>query len=57
MAQGKILTISTFEEFIDNGGMIQVDMGRRDFELIVDVRLLHASQIKLDTLSTNLIIN
>ena len=57
MAQGKILTISTFEEFIDNGGMIQVEMGRRDFELIVDVKLLHAAQIKLDTLSTNLIIN
>ncbi len=57
MTRGKILTISAFEEFIANGGMIQVGMGRREFELTVDVKLLHAAQIKLDTLSTNLIIN
>ena len=57
MAKEKILTISTFEQFVDNGGMIQVGMGRRDFELIVDVKSLHAAQIKLDTLSANLIIN
>ena len=57
MAKEKILTISTFEQFVGNGGMIQVGMGRRDFELIVDVKSLHAAQIKLDTLSANLIIN
>ncbi|MBU6141422.1 MAG: DUF4154 domain-containing protein [Proteobacteria bacterium] len=57
MASHKILTISTYEEFVEDGGMIQVGMGRRDFELTVDVRLLHSAQIKLDTLSTNLIIN
>ncbi len=57
MMKDKILTISTFEEFVENGGMIQVGMGRRDFELTVDVKLLYAAQIKLDTLSTNLIVN
>lgn len=57
LAANKIMTIGTYEEFVDNGGMIQVGMGRRDFELFVDVRALNSAQIKLDTLSTNLIVN
>ncbi len=57
LTANKILTISIFEEFVENGGMIQVQMGRRDFELIVDVKALNSAQIKLDTLSTNLIVN
>jgi len=57
LVSNKVLTISTSEDFAENGGMIQVQMGRRDFELIVDVKALNSAQIKLDTLSTNLIIN
>lgn len=57
LTSNKILTISDSEDFVENGGMIQVQMGRRDFELIVDVKTLNSAQIKLDTLSTNLIVN
>ena len=57
LASHKILTVGTSEDFVENGGMIQVQMGRRDFELTVDVKVLNSAQIKLDTLSTNLIIN
>lgn len=56
LSSNNILTIGTFDEFVENGGMIQVGMGRRDFELVVDVRALNSAQIKLDTLSTNLIV-
>lgn len=56
LSENKIMTIGTIDEFIENGGIIQVQMGRRDFELIVDVKALNAAQIKLDTLSTNLIV-
>lgn len=57
LTKKKILTIGTFEGFIENGGMIQVEMGRRNFELTIDVNALYNAGIKLDTLSTNLIIN
>jgi hypothetical protein len=57
LASNKILTIGTFDEFVENGGMIQVEMGRRNFELVADVKTLNSAQIKLDTLSTNLIVN
>lgn len=57
LAANKILTIGTYDDFVENGGMIQVEMGRRDFELLVDIKALNTSQIKLDTLSSNLIVN
>ncbi len=57
LSANKIMTIGTFDDFVENGGMIQVEMGRRDFELLVDTKALNASQIKLDTLSYNLIVN
>lgn len=56
LSEKNIMTISTIDEFTENGGTIQVQMGRRDFELIVDVKSLNAAQIKLDTMSTNLIV-
>ncbi len=56
LSEKNIMTISTIDEFVESGGTIQVQMGRRDFELIVDVKALNAAQIKLDTLSTNLIV-
>lgn len=53
----KILTIAVFDNFVATGGMIQVQLGRRNFELTVNYQLLKASGVKLDALATNLIIN
>jgi hypothetical protein len=53
----KILTIAIFDGFTNMGGMIQVQLGRRNFELTVNSNLLKAASVKLDVLATNLIIN
>ena len=56
-SNNKILTIAVFDGFIENGGMVQVQMGRRNFELILNAKALKESGIKLSPLVTDLIIN
>jgi hypothetical protein len=55
--KNKIMTIATFDGFTEMGGMIQVQMGRRNFELIVNSRETKEAGVKLNALSTSLIIN
>ncbi len=51
------LTIALFESFVNNGGMMFIDIGRRDFELTVNKATFKASGVKLDSSITGLIIN
>ncbi len=53
----KILTIATFDGFIEMGGMIQVQMGRRNFEIILNSKETKEAGVKLNALSTSLVIN
>jgi hypothetical protein len=53
----KIFTIATFDGFTEMGGMVQVQMGRRNFELIVNSKETREAGVKLSALSTSLIIN
>lgn len=53
----KVVTIAVLEGFSEMGGAIQVQMGRRNFELLVNSKLLKASGVKLGVLATSLIIN
>ncbi len=55
--KNKIITIATFDGFTESGGMIQVQMGRRDFELVVNPKELKESGVRLSALISNLIIN
>lgn len=57
LTTSKILTMGTSSDFFENGGMIQIEIGRRGFELTVDEDSINAARVKLDTLSTNLIVN
>lgn len=54
--KGGAATVATFESFTNNGGMIFVDVGRRDFELTVNVSVLKKSGVKLDSSITGLIV-
>jgi len=53
----KILTIAIFDGFTEIGGMLQVQMGRRNFELILNSKVVKESGIRLNALSTSLVIN
>lgn len=56
-SHNKIMTIGIFDNFVEMGGMTQVQMGRRNFELIVNAKAVKESNIKINSLLTNLIIN
>lgn len=51
------LTLAVFDSFVNDGGMLFIDLGRRDFELTVNAKAFKASGIKLDSAFTGLIIN
>ena len=53
----KILTIAIFDGFTEIGGMLQVQRGRRNFELTLNSKVAKESGIRLNALSTSLIIN
>lgn len=57
LAEKRIVTVAIFDGFVNMGGMIQIQIGRRNFELMVNPKLLKASGAKLGVLATNLIIN
>lgn len=51
------LTVAAFDSFVNDGGMVFVDLGRRDFELTVNSQSFKSSGAKLDSSITALIIN
>lgn len=53
----KIMTIGTFEGFTESGGMVEVQAGRRNFELLVNSKMIKESGILLNSLIIDLIIN
>lgn len=55
--KGKILTIATFDGFTEMGGMVQVQMGRRNFELTLNSKEVKAASVRLNALATSLVIN
>ncbi len=56
-SSNKIFTVAIFEGFTDIGGMVQVQMGRRNFEMIVNAKAVKDSNVRINSLLTNLIIN
>ncbi len=52
-----IMTIAIFDGFVELGGMVQVQMGRRDFELTLNLRQLRDSGVRLSALALSLVIN
>jgi len=53
----KILTIAIFEGFTDMGGTLQVQVGRRNFEVILNSKIVKNSGIKLSPLVMDFVIN
>ncbi len=53
----KILTIAVFSDFSEDGGMVQVQAGRRNFELIINSQALKKANIRLNSLVMNFVIN
>lgn len=52
-----IMTIAVFEGFVESGGMVQVQIGRRNFELILNSKEIQSSGIRLSALAQGLVIN
>ena len=57
LSANKVLTIATFDGFVDMGGMIQIGVGRRNFELTLDTRAVRDIGIRLSPLAMSLVIN
>lgn len=55
--KSKILTIAVFDGFTEIGGVVRVEMGRRNFELTVNSKAMKEAGIKLNSLATSLIVN
>ena len=53
----KIVSIGIGDYFVENGGMILVEIGRRSFELTVNHKNLKGFGVKLDPLAAGLIVN
>lgn len=52
-----VMTIAIFDEFTMNGGMVQVQLGRRNFELVINQKAMRESGIRLSGLHLGLVIN
>lgn len=53
----KITTIAVFDGFIETGGMIQVQMGRRNFEIMLNSKEVKVAGVRLNALLLSLVIN
>lgn len=53
----KILTLAIFDGFVESGGMVQVQIGRRNFELTLNSKAIKEAGIKLNSLAMSLVIN
>ncbi len=51
------LTIATFRGFVADGGMMSVQIGRRNFELTVDELAIKKSGVKIDSSVASLIVD
>jgi len=45
----RIFTIAAFDNFVENGGMMEIRLGRKSFELIVNSESLKRADLKLNT--------
>ncbi len=56
--QDHILTLAIFDGFTEeNNGMVQILMGRRSFELILNYKAVKQSKVRLSALAMSLVIN
>ena len=53
----RVVSISLDEEFLDNGGLFLMQMGRRNFELVANKNKMKLYDIKFDYMASNLIVN
>jgi len=54
----RILTIATFSDFsLSENGMIEIQLGRRNFEIIVNKKTLKANSFMLKPLINSYVIN
>ncbi len=51
------LTIATFATFVNDGGMVYVEVGRRNFELTVNNEVFRESKVKIDSSIIGLIVD
>jgi hypothetical protein len=55
--KNKIMTVAIFDGFVEIGGMIQVQMGRRNFEITLNSKEVKAASVRLNALLLSLVIN
>lgn len=56
--ENKIITIANYSGFaINDSGLIEIQLGRRNFELIINKKALKANNLKLNPLIHSLVIN
>lgn len=55
--KAKVLTIGIFEGFAESGGIVQIQMGRRNFELTLNQKMFKESGVRLSPLATSLVVN
>lgn len=53
----KVMTIAVFDGFVETGGMMQVQMGRRGFEIILNSKEVKTANVRLNALLLSLVIN
>ncbi len=56
-SKNKIMTVAAFEGFTEMGGMVQVQMGRRNFELILNRKEIKLAKVRINALFMGLVIN
>ncbi|MFT6332760.1 MAG: hypothetical protein ACJAW3_001105 [Lentimonas sp.] len=52
-----VVTIGTEDNFVDKGGMVLIQMGRRSFDLSINRETLTESGVRLDPLIESFIVN
>jgi YfiR/HmsC-like len=55
--KNKIMTVAIFDGFVETGGMAQVQMGRRNFEITLNSRESKTASVRLNALLLSLVIN
>lgn len=55
--RNKIMTVAIFDGFTEIDGMMQVQMGRRNFEITLNSKVAKASGVRLNALLLSLVIN
>jgi hypothetical protein len=55
--KSNIMTVGVFEGFVENGGMVQVQMGRRNFEITLNSKEARLASVRLSALILSFVIN